>query len=52
LRTFDLTVRAVMIVLTPLVLILAALPSTFEYLRYRPPVPQAYTQPVYPPQNW
>jgi hypothetical protein len=48
LRTFDLTVRAVMIVLTPLVLILAALPPTFEYLRYRPPYEDEMSYRQYP----
>jgi uncharacterized membrane protein len=52
LRTLDLTVRAVMIALTPFVLILAALPPTFKYLRYRAPVPQTYhQQQAYPPRN-
>lgn len=46
-------VRVATLVLAPLVLILAALPPTFAYLRYRTPAPRPYDpNRAYPRQSW
>ena len=39
---------------SPVLFLLAVIPPTFRYLRYRRPIPQAYGGQVqsYPPQNW
>ncbi|SDX78203.1 hypothetical protein SAMN05421504_103827 [Amycolatopsis xylanica] len=54
--SFSLTediVRAAAVIGAPLVLLLAVLPPTFKYLRFRPSAPQVYGQPpAYNPQGW
>ena len=42
------------LVVSPVLFLLAVIPPTFRYLRYRRPIPQAYgAQPqVYPPRSW
>ncbi|MFD8500509.1 hypothetical protein [Amycolatopsis sp. NPDC059657] len=49
----DEIVRAVAVIGAPIVLLLAVLPPTFKYLRYRPSAPGGYGQPpAYNPQGW
>lgn len=49
----DEIVRAAAVIGAPLVLLLAVLPPTFKYLRYRPSAPQVYGQPpAYNPSGW
>lgn len=42
------------LVLAPLLFVVAVIPPTVKYLRYRRPAPQSYGQPpqAYPPQSW